>query len=450
MAHSLIYSCLKCGAQYPKWQGRCLECGSWGTIQEQAVENNDKKTPKTAPDQPIDLKQLPDISQARLSTKIQELDRVLGGGIVKGSLILIGGDPGVGKSTLCLQISDKLKNVLYVSGEESGNQVKIRAQRINLDLNNLRFLAQTDIGKIIATIEEVKPELAIVDSIQTMRFHDPASNLGSAAQIISITSQLLEVAKKSGIPIIIIGHVTKEGLVAGPKSLEHLVDTVLYLENDNQNFYKILCSSKNRFGSTGEIGVFEMTDLGLKEVSNPSQVFLEKENYPATGAVVTAVIEGQRPFFLEVQALVTKTVFGYPQRKAAGFDLNRLQLIIAVISKIAKLNLNNQDIYLNIAGGLKIKDPGVDLAVATAIISAFLELPVSPGLLIFGELGLAGEIRSVPQMEKIISEALKLNFEKIVSPPNKGAATNKTRVVSISDIRELVKIIGKKKRLPTQ
>lgn len=431
-----IHSCSKCGAQYQKWQGRCNECGAWGTIHENIKtlkhENN------IPPDKPINLGQIEDNSQMRLKTNIEELDRVLGGGIVLGSMILLGGDPGVGKSTLGLQIAQSVENTLYVSGEESANQVKIRAQRIGQNFDDFKFLAQTNVEKIIATIKDIKPKLAIIDSIQTINSNEYPTGLGSTNQITASTSQLLATAKETNTSIVIIGHVTKEGYVAGPKTLEHLVDTVLYLENDNQNHYKILRSVKNRFGSTGEIGVFEMTASGLKEIIDSASIFFEDEDKSSAGSATTIVMEGSRPFLIEIQALTAKTVFGYPQRKATGFDLNRLQMIIAVISKVAKLNLSNQDVYLNVAGGLKIKETGTDLAVAAAIISALLNSPISKKTLIFGEVGLSGEVRSVSQTEKRIKEAQKLKFEKIIIPKNKNLK-NDSNIITVNNIQELIK-----------
>ena len=373
--------------------------------------------------------------QAKIN--IEEIDRVLGGGIVPGSLILLGGDPGIGKSTLALQIAKNIPNTLYISGEESAGQVKLRADRVKLDYDNFKFLPQTDADKIISTIKDTQPELVIIDSIQTMNYSESPAGLGTASQITACTTQLLEVAKTTNIPIIIIGHVTKEGYVAGPKTLEHLVDTVLYLESDNKNFYKILRSVKNRFGSTGEIGVFEMTGFGLAEIKNPTKAFTtDHENKSVAGSITSVLMEGQRPFLVEIQALVAKTAFGYPQRKTAGFDLNRLQMIIAVITKISKINLGNQDVYLNVAGGLKIKETAPDLAVALAIVSAYLNLAINPKTVALGEIGLSGEIRNIANIARRITEAKKLNFSPIIAP------ASEKDVIMVKNIVEAIKILN--------
>ncbi|MEI6627438.1 MAG: DNA repair protein RadA [bacterium] len=434
-----MFTCTKCDAQSPKWQGRCNECGSWGTLVESSGSANKKEDKKTPAKATVNLKNISSLDQARLSTGLSEFDRVLGGGIVKGSLVLLGGDPGIGKSTLALQIANHLPNLLYISGEESAQQVKLRAERLRINLDNLAFLPETDIETITATIKEQKPPLVIIDSIQTMNYAEANGGIGSVAQITICTSKLLEVAKTTNVPIIIVGHVTKEGVVAGPKVLEHLVDTVLYLEHDNRNFYKILRGIKNRFGSTGEIGVFEMTSLGLKEILNPADIFLLDKNETVPGMATSSVIEGTRPFLVEVQALVSKTNFGYPQRRATGFDLNRLEMLIAVISKIAKINLGTQDVYLNVAGGLKIKDPSIDLAVCLAIVSAYLDIAISNKTLIVGEVGLAGEVRPVTQTELRIKEAQKLSFTNIICPKGKDKLTEK--ISTVSNISEAIKLL---------
>jgi DNA repair protein RadA/Sms len=440
---AIIFVCSNCDAQYPKWQGRCSQCGAWGTLSE-ANSKSEKKSRLVA-EKTVNLNQLPGSQTVRLKTNIEELDRVLGGGLVRGSLVLLGGDPGIGKSTLALQIAKNISGLLYISGEESAQQIKLRADRLEINLDNLQFLPQIDIESIAATISENLPVAVIIDSIQTMRFGDATGNLGTPGQIIACTTKLLELAKTTQVPIIIIGHVTKEGYVAGPKALEHLVDTVLYLENDNKNYYKILRTVKNRFGSTGEIGVFEMTGTGLIEINDPSQIFLDESAVKSVpGIVAAAVLEGQRPFIIEVQALVSRTAFGYPQRKATGFDINRLQMIIAVISKIAKLNLSNQDVYLNVAGGFKVKETSIDLAVAAAIISAFLDLPLDNKTLIIGEVGLSGEVRSVPQLELMASEGQKLKFDKIIIPNDKKFLANRLEIIKISDIKSLAAWLNKK------
>ncbi|NCN07626.1 DNA repair protein RadA [Candidatus Falkowbacteria bacterium] len=439
-----IHECSKCGAQFSKWQGRCNECGSWGTVSQEATNLEPKKdTVNISAEKPINFTEINLQEKTRIKIGIDEVDRVLGGGLVAGSLILLGGDPGIGKSTLALQIAQGIGNTLYISGEESASQIKMRADRLKSNLTGLKFIPQTNIEKIIATILDQKPDLAIIDSIQTIHSSDSSTGIGSAAQITACTTQLMETAKASGIPIIIIGHVTKEGFVAGPKTLEHLVDTVLYLENDSRDFYKILRGVKNRFGSTGEIGVFEMTEVGLKEITNPTNIFIEDHNSPASGTAISIVMEGSRAFLTEIQALASKTSFGYPQRKSTGFDLNRLQMIIAVISKMAKVNLSNHDIYLNVTGGLKIKETATDLAVCLAIVSAYLEKAIYPNMLILGEVGLSGEIRNVSQVDRRIKEASKLNFNRIITAKNQHIKNiPNVEIIQVSNIAEAIRIIS--------
>ncbi len=443
--NSFLYSCSNCGAQYPKWQGRCLECGKWGTINQQPESSFKGKISPASPDRPINLAETAFNVQKRLKTEITELDRVLGGGLVAGSVVLLAGQPGGGKSTLAGQIAKGISGALYVSGEESAEQVKIRSERIGLDLAKFQFLPQTEVEKIVATLKKIKPPVAIIDSIQTLHSQELPAGPGSLNQITASAAKLIEAAKTSKIPILIIGHITKEGTVAGPKVLEHLVDTVLYLENDSQNFYKILRSVKNRFGSTGEIGIFEMTRNGLEEITDPSALFLAEKNQPANGSITTIVLEGSRPFLVEVQALTVRTIFGYPQRKSTGFDLNRLQMLTAVLVKIGKINLGNQDIYLNIAGGLKIKETASDLAVSLAIASAFLNLPIPRDALAFGEVGLAGEIRPVAQFKKRIAEAEKLQFNKIIGPETNLAAPGLLKAKTISEAISLLKSLNEKR-----
>jgi len=443
MKPQTIFSCTKCGAQYPKWQGRCLTCGSWSTIVEEIGESDggSKSIKKSAPEKTIDLSALASIKEIRIVTGISELDRVLGGGIVKGAFMLLGGDPGVGKSTLALQMLGKLKNALYVSGEESAAQIKLRAERLSSNLNNWKFLPSTNIDKIIATALEMRPELLIIDSIQTVYTDEATGSAGSVSQITACAAKLMELAKTNDVSILVIGHVTKDGQVAGPKTLEHLVDTVMYLENDDQNYLKILRAVKNRFGSVGEIGIFEMAGGGLIEVTDPAQIFIDKElDLNRSGIATTMVFEGTRPFLAEIQALTAKTFFGYPVRKATGFDLNRLQMLLAVIGKYAKVNLSSEDVYLNVAGGLKIKDTAADLATILAIISAEKELPLGGKTLILGEVGLAGEIRSLPQLERRIKEGEKMGFEKFIVPQAKGLRGDKIRhIKNIAEAIEMIK-----------
>ena len=456
-----IYVCSKCDAQFPKWQGRCPECGGWGTLVATKEQKNKKTKEIVEIGEVIDLDKIVGKDFKRIETGILEFDRVLGGGIVPGSLVLLGGDPGIGKSTLVLQVADKItrmfheletnkntnknlnvnSNVLYVSGEESAEQIKLRMTRLAIKPENLKFLGETNIETICATIQKLKPKLAIIDSIQTMASEEIPSEAGSVNQVRASTVRLLEVAKKENISIFLIGHVTKEGQVAGPKTLEHLVDTVLYLEGDRYHSYRILRVVKNRFGSTGEVGVFEMRDKGLKEVKNPSEIFLGQRKEILPGSVITCVMEGTRPLLVEIQALTSRTYFGYPQRRAAGFDFNRLGLLIAVLSKRTGLSLGNQDIHLNVVGGLKIQEPAADLAASLAIASSFKSKIVSPSMVAFGEVGLGGEIRPISQTEKRITEAEKLGFKKVLFPEGKYRLPSvKCEIVKIKTLNEAIKV----------
>lgn len=419
-----IYICSKCDSQALKWSGRCLECGAWGTlVKSHDTKSNSQKIVEHATAELTDFKDVKAQDFERIKTNISELDQVLGGGIVKGSLILLGGEPGIGKSTIILQIASNIsQNLVYVSGEESKEQVKLRIDRLQTTTDHLKFLAQTNIDTICSTLKKNKPSVAVIDSIQTMYTADIDSEAGNISQVRACTVKLLEVAKQNNVAIIIVGHVTKDGAVAGPKTLEHLVDCVLYLEGDKFHHYRLLRGIKNRFGSTNEVGVFDMTQKGLIEVANPSASLLEQKQDNVSGSIVTCFIEGTRPFLTEIQALVTTTVFGYPQRKTAGFDLNRLQLLVAVLTKRANLNLTNQDVHLNIVGGFKIQEPAVDLAVALAIASAYKNITIKENTAVFGEIGLGGEIRPINFIDKRIKEAQKLGYNKIICPNMKMQA----------------------------
>jgi DNA repair protein RadA/Sms len=441
-----IYVCSACDAQSPKWSGRCLECGGWGTLQMQTVDQ--KTTDKMVtvnPAEIIDLKKInAEKEDQRLITNIKELDRVLGDGIMPGSLILLGGEPGIGKSTLVAQTADaisKNSQVIYCSGEESANQIKTRLDRLSIKADNIKFLNETNAEKIVATIKELKPALVIIDSIQTIYSSSIAGEPGNINQIRGAAVNFLEAAKTNNIAIILIGHITKDGSLAGPKSLEHIVDTVLYLEAETNHGYRILRAVKNRFGSINEIGVFEMTATGFKEITNPSSIFIEP-NQNFTGSVISCIIEGTRPFLIEVQALVTKTVFGYPQRKASGFDLNRLQVLIAVLTKRAGLNLNNQDVILNVTGGLRASDPGLDLAVCLAIASSLLNQVIGNKTIILGEVGLGGEIRQISRLDQRLNEAEKLGFTKAILPQS-DYSSKKIKLTKIKNLSEIIKYFTK-------
>lgn len=441
--NSTIFICSHCDAQSPKWSGRCLECGSWGTLTEQMVSKSQNDSVKIPPAQIINLSDVKNSQADRLTTEILEFDRVLGGGIVPGSVVLLSGEPGIGKSTIIAQIADRIaknkNSVIYVSGEESASQIKSRFDRLKCDLNNIKFISETEIEKIISALDDAKPALVIIDSIQTVYTSLVPGEAGSLSQIRAAAAKFLEIAKQKNIAVFLIGHITKDGSIAGPKSLEHIVDVVVYLETENLHNYRILRSTKNRFGSVNEVGIFEMTESGFKEIKNPSMVFLETSQENISGSVISCIIEGSRPFLIEVQALVTKTVFGYPQRKASGFDLNRLQVLIAVLIKRAKINLNNQDVILNIVGGLKINEPSLDLAVCLAITSSLLNQFVDRKTIVLGEVGLGGEIRNVAKIDQRLNEAKKLGFTRVII----GDAPTKSEIklLKIKNINEIAKLL---------
>ena len=452
-ARNTAFFCKECGYESAKWLGQCPVCKEWNTFVEEPVAQA-KKAPsgqiaavgagKTAV--PVHISEISLDEQDRTPTGFGELDRVLGSGIVKGSLVLVGGDPGIGKSTLLLQVCRNLagagKRVLYISGEESLKQIKMRASRIGTISGELLFLCETNLDTIEEAIRETKPEIVIIDSIQTMFREDVASAPGSVSQVRESTSVLMQIAKGLGISVFIVGHVTKEGVVAGPRVLEHMVDTVLYFEGERNASYRILRGVKNRFGSTNEIGIFEMQSGGLVEVLNPSQVFLEERLDGATGSSIVVTMEGTRPILAEVQALVTPTMFGNAKRTTTGLDFNRASLIMAVLEKRAGLLLQNQDAYLKSAGGVKLDEPAIDLAVAVAIASSYKDKPTNPQECFVGELGLTGEVRRVNRIEQRINEAAKLGFTKIYVPKNSltGISTpSGIEVVGVSTLSEVLK-----------
>lgn len=426
------YVCQSCGYVSPRWVGKCPNCSEWNTFVEEAPSplKASRKPPGAASSiEPVSLEDIEKEDTPRLKTGIEEFDRVLGGGIVAGSLILLGGDPGIGKSTLMMQIALQLPDsvILYITGEESTRQIKLRAERLQAQrASNILLLAETNLDLILDVIERGSPDLIVIDSIQTMFRPGLESAPGSVSQVRESTALLLRLAKTRGIPVFVIGHVTKEGAIAGPRVIEHMVDTVLQFEGEAHYSYRVLRALKNRFGSTNEIGIFEMHDSGLREVRNPSEVFLSERHSGTSGSTVVASIEGSRPILIEVQALVTPTSYGLPQRNTTGVDYRRLSLLLAVLEKRVGLHLGQYDVFVNIAGGIKIDEPAVDLGIATSITSSLRDAPVDSSSIAVGEIGLGGEIRTIGQIEKRIQEAAKLGFKRIVIPQNnvKGIKAN--------------------------
>lgn len=440
-----VYICQQCGYESSKWMGKCPSCSEWGSLVEEVVDTSKTKLVKsgTSRSTPVKLGQIIIEKEQRTTTGMQELDRVLGGGIVKGSLILVGGDPGIGKSTLLLQICETIgsqeKNVLYVSGEESTAQIKMRAERLGVKTGNLALLAETSINVIEGIIKEGKPDLVIIDSIQTVYVEDVSSAPGSVSQVREATHHLMNLAKGYGITIMIVGHVTKEGALAGPRVLEHMVDTVLYFEGERHASFRILRAVKNRFGSTNEIGVFEMGDIGLKEVENPSEIMLSGRPTNASGSVVSCTMEGTRPMLLEVQALSSFTSFGMPRRTATGVDYNRVVILIAVLDKRAGMDLSNHDTYVNLAGGLKMNEPALDLSIVAAIASSFRNIAIDPYAIVFGEVGLTGEVRAVSMAEKRVIEAAKLGFKTCIMPKanlDKMPKVSGIKIIGVNNVSE--------------
>lgn len=445
---TMVYFCKECGYETSKWLGQCPGCGQWNSMVEEParkkvvakVSNVKEGQSKVSPITDIYLE-----AEEKLSTGLGELDRVLGGGIVKGSLILVGGDPGIGKSTLLLQvcknISERDNKVLYISGEESLKQIKIRANRMGEFSSNLLLLCETSLDNIEVTIKRENPKVVVIDSIQTMYKEDVAAAPGSVSQVRESTNILMQIAKNFGISIFVVGHVTKEGVVAGPRVLEHMVDTVLYFEGDRHAAYRILRGVKNRFGSTNEIGVFEMTKDGLAEVQNPSEFMLSGRPEESSGSVVACSIEGTRPMLVEIQALVCKTNFGMPRRTAAGTDFNRVNLLMAVLEKRLGYNLSQCDAYVNIAGGIKINEPALDLAIVMAIMSSYKDRAISNNTICFGEVGLSGEVRAVNMAEQRVLEAKKMGFEVCILPKVSLESIGRIdgiKLIGVSNVKEAV------------
>ena len=443
-----VFVCQNCGAESPKWIGRCPSCREWNTYHEEIIAPPNQKSSSFLSGQarrkPELLDNIKSDEKNRSATGISELDRILGGGMVGGSLILIGGEPGVGKSTLALQLALSLKNttILYVSGEESEEQISLRAKRLKNSNPLCYVLCETELETILAHSEQMKPGLIIIDSIQTISTSMLESSAGTVSQVRESAAQLLKYSKITGIPVFLIGHITKDGTLAGPKVLEHIVDVVLYFEGDNNYVYRILRSVKNRFGSTSEIGIFEMAEAGLREVNNPSEMFINQHDEALSGISIAATVDGLRPFLIEAQALVSSAVYGTPQRSATGFDIRRLNMLLAVLEKRAGFRLGVKDVFLNIAGGIKVSDPAIDLAIVSSVLSSNLDIPVSREICFAGETGLSGEIRPVSRIEQRIREASKMGFRKIyISKFHKGISMKGVdiEIAAVGKIEHLVR-----------
>ncbi len=437
------FFCQNCGAQYAKWLGQCTSCREWNTIVEEIVQKEEKPAWKSESSatqkvsKPLLIKEIDAADEARMDTTDGELNRVLGGGIVPGSLILLGGEPGIGKSTLLLQISLKLPyRTLYVSGEESQKQIKMRAERINPQSERCYILTETKTQHIFRQIQEIEPEIVIIDSIQTLHTDYIESSAGSISQIRECTAELIKYAKETHVPVILIGHITKDGTIAGPKILEHMVDTVLQFEGDRNHVYRILRSLKNRFGSTAELGIYEMLGSGLREVANPSEILISHKDEELSGTAIACTLEGMRPLMIEIQALVSTAVYGTPQRSTTGYNAKRLNMILAVLEKRAGFRLGAKDVFLNITGGITVDDPAIDLAVVAAILSSNEDIPIDKGFCFAGEVGLSGEIRPVNRIDQRIQEAEKLGFSVIFVSKYNKISIKKTLI----QVKEVAKI----------
>jgi DNA repair protein RadA/Sms len=444
-----VYVCQNCGAESAKWIGRCNSCGEWNTYVEQRILKGPVRSGSVRKDsyaKPMNLDEVQSDQVARIDLRNEEFNRVLGGGIVPGSLILIGGEPGIGKSTLALQVALRIdKNTLYVSGEESPQQLKMRAERLGGGSGLCQVLAETSLQVILTQVEQVKPQLLIIDSIQTLYSEEIESAPGTISQVRDCAAQLLRMAKETHIPVMLIGHINKEGSIAGPKVLEHIVDTVLQFEGDTHHLYRILRSNKNRFGSTNEIGVFEMTGEGLREIVNPSELLINQQPADLSGSAIAANVEGVRPILIEVQALVSSAVYGTPQRTSTGFDTRRLSMLLAVLEKRASFKLASKDVFINIAGGLRVDDPAIDLAVISAILSSTVDIAIDPFTCFAGEVGLSGEIRPVNRIDQRLGEADKLGMKRILMPAfNKkrlDPAMFKLDIVEVNRVQEIPKFL---------
>jgi DNA repair protein RadA/Sms len=445
-----VYICQNCGAEAAKWIGRCQSCGMWNTYVEEIIHRNSKLPGpefSESSSNPVSISEIASTSEKRINTKNTELNRILGGGLVPGSLVLLGGEPGIGKSTIALQLALTLNElkVLYISGEESYQQIKLRADRLKLKNDNCFVLSEILIENIFVHIRNISPDIIIIDSVQTLQTEEIESSPGSVSQVRECTSKLLKFSKKTSIPIILIGHITKDGSLAGPKILEHIVDTVLLFEGDHNYIYRILRVIKNRFGPTSELGIFEMQNTGLKEINNPSHILISANTENMSGVSIAATIDGIRPFLIEVQALVSSAVYGMPQRSTTGFDIRRLNMLLAVLEKKAGFKLATKDVFLNIAGGIKVNDPAIDLSVICAILSSSFDKPINKKICFAGEVGLSGEIRPVNRIEQRIREADKQGFQKIlISNTNLGSGfKSKIEIIRVKKVESALKYLFK-------
>lgn len=446
------FFCQNCGTQYSQWMGQCKTCNEWNTIVEEVIEKGEKEKPWRS-DELVkqtdfgirNIKEIAENSETRIDTQNGELNRVLGGGLVNGSVVLMGGEPGIGKSTLMLQVALHLQNIktLYVSGEESGSQIRLRAERIGIKSDNCFVLTETNTQKIFKQLKKIEPQLVVIDSIQTLHTQYVESSPGSISQIRECASEMIRYSKETNVPVILIGHITKEGVIAGPKILEHMVDVVLQFEGDRNHIYRLLRANKNRFGSTSELGIYEMQGSGLREVNNPSEVLISKRDEPLSGNAIAATLEGIRPMLIEIQSLVSSAVYGTPQRSATGFDVRRLNMLLAVLEKRAGFQLGAKDVFLNITGGIRVDDPAIDLAVICAILSSNMDVPLPDNCCFAGEVGLSGEIRAVNRVEQRILEAEKLGFDVIfISKYNKIKPTDyRIRIQPVAKVNDLVRIL---------
>jgi len=440
-----VYFCSNCGYESPKWMGKCPSCGEWSTFVEELIRKDasskqeDTRSFEGVKSQPLTLNEIHVDEEPRIDMQDEELNRVLGGGLVPASVVLIGGEPGIGKSTLVLQTILKLKGVrsLYVSGEESARQLKLRADRIGIENDNCLIVCETNLDNIFKHVKQVSPQLLIIDSIQTIYSDALESSPGSISQVRECAAALLKFAKQSGTPVLLIGHITKDGSIAGPKILEHIVDTVLQFEGDQHYMYRILRSIKNRFGSTAELGIYEMNQSGLREVSNPSELLLTQNHDGLSGVSIAAAIEGIRPFVIETQSLVSTAAYGTPQRSATGFDIRRMNMLLAVLEKRAGFKLAQKDVFLNIAGGLRVNDPGMDLSVISAVLSSSLDMTIDRSICLCGEVGLSGEIRPVNRIEQRIQEAEKLGFTRMLIPANNLRGVQKKLSIELQQVKRV-------------